>query len=167
MMSQADALGEGCVFLIDLTGSSLAHLAQINLYEVKKVLFYLTETFPIRLKGAHFINAPFPMLMDKILSILRPMLPGEMSNHIYVHENLESLTKYVPLECLPNDYEGGKLKSAQELTRDDYAFILKNRNYFLEEPKHRRVNEKLRPEKMKSNMDIFGLEGTFKKLDID
>lgn len=117
MMSQVNGLAEGYVFLIDLEGGSLAHLAQINLFELKRVMFYLTETYPIRLKAVHFINAPFSMLMDKVLSILRPMIPSDLSIALHVHENVDSLTKFIPLECLPKDFEGGKQKSAQELSR--------------------------------------------------
>uniref|UniRef100_A0A336M4K1 CSON003004 protein n=1 Tax=Culicoides sonorensis TaxID=179676 RepID=A0A336M4K1_CULSO len=166
-MSQPNFIPEGCLFLVDLKGSSLAHLSQINIAEMKSLIFYLTECYPCKIKGAHFINAPFPMLMDRILSLLRPMIRSDLAKEIHVHENVESLMKIIPVTCLPSDYEGGELKSAKELNSEYFEFILKNRKYFLEEPKYRRVNEKLRPEKMKSNMDGFGLDGNFKKLDID
>lgn len=117
MMSQVDGLADGITFLIDLVGGTLAHLAQVNVFDLKKIIFYVTETFPLHIKGIHFVNAPFPMLIDKVLTIIRPMLPSELSNKVYVHENEDSLAKHFPLECLPNDYEGGKLKSARELSR--------------------------------------------------
>lgn len=116
-MSQVDGLADGITFLIDLVGGTLAHLAQVNVFDLKKIIFYVTETFPLHIKGIHFVNAPFPMLIDKVLTIIRPMLPSELSNKVYVHENEDSLAKHFPLECLPNDYEGGKLKSARELSR--------------------------------------------------
>lgn len=54
--------------------------------------------------------------MEKVLGILKSMVRSELAREIHVHENLESLSKFIPLECLPNDYEGGKQKSTRDLT---------------------------------------------------
>lgn len=44
---------------------------------------------------------------------------------------------------------------------------MERREHFLEEEQTRRVKEELRPTKSRIVNDFFGLEGTFKKLDID
>lgn len=48
-----------------------------------------------------------------------------------------------------------------------YKRLVERREHFLEEERTRRVKEKLRPAKSRIINDYFGLEGTFKKLDID
>ncbi|XP_063709295.1 uncharacterized protein LOC134837834 [Culicoides brevitarsis] len=166
-MSNENGFADGIVVLVDLKGGTLAHLASLNLFELKKFVFYLTETYPVKLYGAHLINGAFPMLIDKILALVKPMLRNDLANLLFVHNSVESLAKHIPLECLPNDYEGGQLKSIKELSQDYRKYVLQHRDYFLAEPKYRRVDEKLRPAKMKSSMDIFGMEGNFRKLDFD
>lgn len=52
-------------------------------------------------------------------------------------------------------------------TESIYTEIQENAEYFVEEEATKRVNEKLRPGKPKSANDLFGIDGNFKKLDID
>lgn len=76
------------------------------------------------------------------------------------------MKKHMPIEILPNE-AGGKAGPTTEL----YEKVLKNleehREFFTAEEKEMRVDESLRPGKAKSVNDLFGIEGSFKKLDID
>lgn len=106
--------------------------------------------------------------------------------HIHADRN-EDLYKYVPQDCLPSDY-GGSLPSVKELhgqcrcyydnikwgsiiyyaplLDQNWKTISGNGEFFAEEEK-RIVDESKRPGKPKNVGDIFGIEGSFKKLDID
>lgn len=46
-------------------------------------------------------------------------------------------------------------------------YVNERREYFLEEAKTRRVNESLRPNKSPLESQLFGMDGSFRKLDID
>lgn len=46
-------------------------------------------------------------------------------------------------------------------------YLEERREYFLEEEQTRRVNESLRPSKSPLNNQMFGVEGSFKRLNID
>ena len=76
------------------------------------------------------------------------------------------MAKFVPLEILPNE-SGGKAGAIEELRQNCYKDMEEHRTWFLEEEATRRVNESLRPGKGKTATDLFGAEGSFKKLDID
>lgn len=85
---------------------------------------------------------------------------------LYLHNTLDSLKKHLPIEILPNE-AGGKAGPMMELYDKVLKNMEENREFFLEEEASLRVNEALRPGKAKSASDLFGIEGTFKKLDID
>lgn len=48
-----------------------------------------------------------------------------------------------------------------------YNRIIENRDFFLNEERTRRVNEKFRTGKTKVQDDMYGLDGSFKKLAFD
>ncbi|KAJ3664423.1 hypothetical protein Zmor_008595 [Zophobas morio] len=67
---------------------------------------------PVRIKGIHFINA-MPVV-DKLVGLVKPFLNDELYSLMNVHSSLNTFYKYVPQECLPEEY-GGDLPSCQSL----------------------------------------------------
>ena len=76
------------------------------------------------------------------------------------------MEKFIPLEILPNEAGGkaGALNDFHQARKQDMADC---RDWFAQDEANSRVKESLRPGKAKNATDIFGVEGSFKKLDID
>ena len=67
---------KGHLIVFDMKGISFPHLAKLGPITMKKLLFYLQDALPVRLKGLHFVNiVPF---MDKILALMRPFMKKEL-----------------------------------------------------------------------------------------
>lgn len=79
---------------------------------------------------------------------------------------MESLSKYISIEALPNEL-GGKAGAITELMDKQVKKVENFREWFLEDERINRVNESLRIGKSKTSSDLFGVEGSFKRLDID
>ncbi|XP_017848799.1 alpha-tocopherol transfer protein-like [Drosophila busckii] len=159
-----DGIQPGHVIVIDLKGVTLGHVARIGLLQMKKFLFYLQEAAAIRLIGFHFINiVPF---MDKILALMNPFMKKELTSILYLHNDLQDFYKFVPQQMLPKDY-GGPLEATSTAKLLYYNKLTTDRKQMLQFEKRHQVNEKLRPGKPKNASDLFGIEGNFKKLDID
>ncbi|XP_033216954.1 alpha-tocopherol transfer protein-like isoform X2 [Belonocnema kinseyi] len=154
----------GIVILIDTKGLSFGYAARFTPLGIQKYLYYLQEAFPVRLKGIHFMNAV--PVVEIILSMVRPFLRQELVEILYVHSKKETLEKFVPMEILPNEV-GGTAGPIAELRENCNKELEKHRSWFIEEEATRRVNESIRPGKGKTATDLFGAEGSFKKLDID
>lgn len=72
----------------------------------------------------------------------------------------------IPRRLMPSDYEGdaGSLESMTETWEKK---ILAYRDYFLQEPDVYGVDEKKRAGRPKNADSLFGIDGTFRQLQVD
>ncbi|XP_024888293.1 uncharacterized protein LOC112465123 [Temnothorax curvispinosus] len=155
---------EGLVVILDAAGLSFSHVAAMNLMGLKKVLFYIQEAAPVRLKALHVLNA-MP-IVDTFLNLLKPFIKKEMMNLLHFHSNMETVKKYLPIKALPNEY-GGKAGPIEEIAAKHIQLLEEFRDYFQYDEANGRVNESLRVGKCESAENLFGVDGSFKKLELD
>lgn len=154
----------GHILIVDLQGVVLGHLLRIGIMGVKKYMYFLQEALPVRLKGFHFVNCV--SFMDKILAMMKPFMKKELMDILFLHQNgFDSLYEHVPKDCLPNNL-GGSVGSIHDIHASLVKNMIENTNYFINEELEI-VDETKRQGKPKNSGDFFGVEGTFKKLDID
>ncbi|XP_078051869.1 alpha-tocopherol transfer protein-like [Augochlora pura] len=154
----------GHIILFDMKNVGLGHAARLSPMGLKKYLYYLQEGLPVRLKGFHFMN--ITSVMDVILNMMKPFMKKELLDMLHTHTTLDTLSKFLPIDALPNE-AGGKAGPMDELHKRSVKTLENHRDFFQMDEQTRRVNEALRPGKAKSATDIFGVEGSFKKLEID
>lgn len=84
---------------------------------------------------------------------------------MFLHSNKTDMLKDIPLKYLPREY-GGENSSIEEILDvwekklDEYREYFKNNEQY-------GVDEMLRPGKAIDFDSMFGLEGSFRKLDVD
>lgn len=83
-----------------------------------------------------------------------------------MHTTSDTLEKFISLEVFPNE-AGGQAGPIQELNEKQIKKLEDHTAWFQEDEANHRVNEALRPGKAKTATDLFGVEGSFKKLEID
>lgn len=155
---------QGHIILFDMTNVGFGHAGRLSPLGLKKFLYYLQEGLPVRLKGMHFMNTS--AVMDVILNMMKPFMKKELMDMLFMHSTADSLAKHVPLDVLPNEV-GGKAGPLMELHEAEIKKLEERRDWFQQEENLKRVNESLRPGKGKTATDLFGVEGSFKKLEID
>ncbi|XP_014217588.1 alpha-tocopherol transfer protein-like [Copidosoma floridanum] len=154
----------GQVLVTDISGVQMGHALRIPPMAVKKFVYYLQESVPLRIKSLHFLNTS--SVMDFILGLIRPFLKKELMDILYLHPNVDSLAKHMSVDILPDEV-GGKAGKMMDLYAKVIKDIEKHRDYFIEEERLVRVDESKRLGKPKTATELFGVEGSFKKLDID
>ncbi|KAG8223024.1 hypothetical protein J437_LFUL001346 [Ladona fulva] len=161
-----DIFCAGDIPLYDSKGITLSHLTKLAVPILKKFMTYVQEGHPVRLRGIHVMNAA--PIVDKLLNILKPFMKNEMLNMIHFHApGSTTLYKYVPKEILPVDY-GGKIESVASL-KGKLKRTIENRRAWFEETRYMRADESKRQDSRSKEYttELFGMEGSFRKLSID
>ncbi|XP_030375529.1 alpha-tocopherol transfer protein [Scaptodrosophila lebanonensis] len=159
-----EAIVNGVVHIMDLANIKAGHLLQMTPSLAKKLTVYQEEGVPLRPKGGHFINTPGGF--DKVFNFVRPMLSEKQRNRMYMHgSNWNALFEQIPQKYLPIEY-GGENGSIPEIIKSWEERILAMKDYYVEENNYG-TDEKLRPGKPVDFENLFGLEGSFRKLNVD
>lgn len=174
----------GDVYILDASVATPGHFAKFTPAIVKKFLICVQEAYPVKLKEVHVINvSPF---VDTITNFVKPFLKEKIRQRIHLHSTMESLYKHVPKSMLPTEY-GGDAGNVADLN-SKWATMCVSANTFsncfilfadlwrqkmaeyapwFKEQDKSKANEALRPGSPKTADDLFGMDGTFRKLTID
>ncbi|KMY92551.1 alpha-tocopherol transfer protein-like [Drosophila simulans] len=158
-----NAMISGFVEIIDMKGVGAGHLFQFDAVLVKKLAVLGDKAYPYRPKGFHFVNAHSSA--EKFMSIAKSLMSEKIRKRFHIHSKLDSLYKYVPKECLPAEY-GGSNGTIQDVVSTWRTKLLAYKPFFEEETSYG-TNEKLRRGQPVNAESLFGIEGSFRKLDID
>lgn len=163
MMSSVEAEGGLCpgyVFIYDIAGITLQHLATVSVSLVKKFLYFVQDGVPVKVKAVHMINVT--SIIDKIMFLIKPFIKKALFDMLYFHSDMEEFYKAIPKECLPCDL-GGTSPSRNELLELTRQKVERCKDYLDDEWRKNRSNEGKRTNSTMHNR----MEGSFKKIEID
>ncbi|XP_063607482.1 alpha-tocopherol transfer protein-like isoform X2 [Penaeus indicus] len=154
----------GVEVVMDAASMTFQHAAQMNPSLVKKASTIMQDGYPMRPKGLNYIHTP--AAFDTVFSIFKSFMKEKMKRRIHIHgSDLESLHKEVPKEILPAEY-GGTNGTVEDIKNYWLQRVDARRDWLLEDEKYG-VDESKRPGKAKTSADLFGIEGSFRKLNVD
>lgn len=95
----------GAVVIFDMDGLSLNQVWQFTPAFARRIVDFLQESMPLRLKGLHVINQP--KIFNMVFAMFKPFLKEKLRNRIYFHgSDQSSFHKHISPECLPTHYGG-------------------------------------------------------------
>lgn len=163
VMEDDAALINGLILIMDMKGATAGHMFQMTPGMAKKMTAFNEQALPMRPQAQHFVNT-IPGF-ETVFNMVKPMMSKKQQSRLYVHGKIDSLFEHIPLKYLPKEY-GGENGSIDEIIDemdkkfDEYIeFFKENANYG--------TDEKLRPGKPIDFDDLFGTEGSFRKLEVD
>ncbi|KAI4466012.1 alpha-tocopherol transfer protein-related [Holotrichia oblita] len=155
----------GLLLFNDLTDANIGLMSLMTPSLAKKSMTFYEEAYPVRPKEMHFFN--IPSFFDTLMNIIKPFMKEKMQRRMRFHHTnrIEQMYEYFPKSILPAEY-GGDAGPIQDLIDywkkkvEDYA------PWFKEDYKYV-SNESRRIGKPKTATDLFGMEGSFRKLNVD
>ncbi|KAI5641591.1 CRAL/TRIO domain-containing protein [Phthorimaea operculella] len=150
--------------IVDMKDLGMSVLTQWTPALAKKAITCFEKALPVRIKGNHILNTPPGF--ETAFTIFKTFLGEKMKKRVHVHnQNYNNLHKVVPKSVLPVEYEGDD-GSIEEL-RDYWKEKVENyREWFIKE-EEARSDESKRPGTPKNSSNLFGVEGSFRKLEVD
>jgi len=155
----------GIVLIQDMAGMTAAHALNINPAVGKKAMTVWQDAYPSRPKALHFIN--MPPVIESVYKMMEGFQKEKMRkrNHVHPKGDLSKMQEDLGLDILPKEY-GGTNGTVAELTQFWMGEMENNRDWLMQQTKFK-TDETKRPGKPKLHSDIFGIEGSFRKLEID
>merc|ERR1719259_308060 len=123
-----------------MAGLTAAHGFQMTPAVVKKAMTVWQDGYPMRPKAMHYINTP--QGFDTVFNIFKSFMKEKMKQRIHVHGAVADLTQHWLRKVL-------------------------EKKEWLKEDEQYKVDESKRPGKPKTSSDLFGLEGSFRQLNVD
>lgn len=118
----------GAIVIFDMDGLSLQQTWQFTPQFAKRIVDWLQDAVPLRIKGIHIINQP--KIFQVVFALFKPFLREKLKNRIVFHgTDRASLHKYISAECLPPNY-GGTSKLARVDGDQWYELLIKCQNEY-------------------------------------
>uniref|UniRef100_A0A1I8PQ99 CRAL-TRIO domain-containing protein n=1 Tax=Stomoxys calcitrans TaxID=35570 RepID=A0A1I8PQ99_STOCA len=157
------AILKGIIVINDVDKASSAHYLYMSPSMVKKLTVFSEEAVPLRPKATHIINAPSGF--EKMFNMFKPLLSEKQQKRMFVHSSKTDFLKEIPLKYLPKEY-GGEIGSEEEILEEWEKKLDEYREHFKRNAQYG-TDEKLRPGKAIDFNSMFGIDGSFRKLDVD
>jgi len=118
----------GVVVLMDFEGLSLKQVKAMGTATTKRLLTFIQEAMPIRLKEIHFVNQPF--IFNMVWALIKPFVKEKLKSRMFFHgSDMKKLHNYIPAMNLPKNY-GGSLPEINYSGKEWYSCVDKYQQNF-------------------------------------
>ncbi|BES88671.1 CRAL_TRIO_N [Nesidiocoris tenuis] len=111
----------GATVIFDMDGLSLAQTMQFTPPFAKRIVDWLQDSVPLRVKAIHIINQPY--IFNMVFALFKPFLREKLRSRIHFHgTDRKSLHKFMDPSCLPKEY-GGTLEISLPHANNWYSIM--------------------------------------------
>ncbi|EAT45365.1 AAEL003347-PC [Aedes aegypti] len=122
-MLEPETQVNGAVVIFDMDGLTMQQAWQFTPPFAKRIVDWLQDAVPLRIKGIHIINQP--KIFNVVFALFKPILRDKLRSRIVFHgTDRESLYKHIAKECLPPCY-GGTVDAPRVQGEQWYELLLK------------------------------------------
>lgn len=122
-MLEPETQVNGAVVIFDMDGLSLQQTWQFTPQFAKRIVDWLQDAVPLRIKAIHIINQP--KIFQVVFALFKPFLREKLRSRIIFHgTDRQSLHNHMSPKCLPPCY-GGTMSEPRINGDQWYELLLK------------------------------------------
>ncbi|KAJ8684222.1 hypothetical protein QAD02_020014 [Eretmocerus hayati] len=120
----------GVVVIMDFDGLSMKQVMALSPSFSMRLLSFIQEAMPLRLKEVHFVKQPF--IFNMVWKIFKPFVKEKLNKRMFFHgSKMAELHKHLAPSHLPKNY-GGQLPEIDYTGADWYPTVLKYEDHIRE-----------------------------------
>jgi len=117
----------GVVVIMDFDGLGLSQVRALSPSFSKRLLTFIQDAMPIRMKAVHIINQPY--VFNMVWKLFKPFIREKLGSRMFLHgKDRESLHKHMDPEYLPQNY-GGRLPAINYSGKDWFPSVSDHLDY--------------------------------------
>lgn len=106
-MLEPESQVAGAVVIFDMDGLSLSQTTKFTPSFAKRIVDWLQDSVPLRVKNIHIVNQPY--IFKMVFALFKPFLREKLRSRIIFHgTDRKSLHKYMDASTLPECYGGSR-----------------------------------------------------------
>ncbi|KAH8413475.1 hypothetical protein KR009_011466 [Drosophila setifemur] len=95
----------GVVCIMDFEGLAMKQVKALSPSFSKRLLTFIQEAMPLRMKEVHFVKQPF--IFNMVWSLFKPFVKEKLNKRMHFHgSDMKSLQKFLDPSILPANYKG-------------------------------------------------------------
>lgn len=108
-MLEPETQVRGVIVILDFEGLTMKQVAQLTPSFSMRLLNFIQDAMPLRLKEVHIVKQPF--IFNIVWKVFQPFIKDKLKARLHFHgSDLKSLHKHMDPEFLPENYGGLKPK---------------------------------------------------------
>ncbi|KAF5298323.1 hypothetical protein FQA39_LY11807 [Lamprigera yunnana] len=158
-----DAIVSGVIYWSEIKNLSAKYVTQLSPTVIKKTLNCTEKAYPFRVKAYYITNCP--SYLEIVYNIAKSFTKIKITQRMSVLSDITDLYDKLPQNMLPKEF-GGENGSLDTIKIEWKKKIESYRDWFLEN-KDYKSNELFRYGEPKTTENVFGIEGSFRKMQFD
>ncbi|KAL1454093.1 hypothetical protein WDU94_010379, partial [Cyamophila willieti] len=90
--------------IMDMANYKLAHISNIDMMLLKRILGNAQKSYPLRINYLHVINPP--TFIEYAFNVVRPFITKKIMSRMLIHKSVQELQEYIAADVLPTQLGG-------------------------------------------------------------
>ncbi|KAF5287378.1 hypothetical protein FQA39_LY15916 [Lamprigera yunnana] len=157
------AVISGLIFWSNIEECSVKYITQTTPTIMKKNLECMEKAYPFRIKGSYVINVP--PYYEVVCNFIKSFTKSKVAQRMTMFSHINNFYEVLPQSLLPKEY-GGENGTLEGIKAEWKRKLESHREWFLENRNYK-SDECMRYGEPKTVENIFGVEGSFRKMHFD